>query len=806
MTTTSTSTPPNTDDEEGRLKAPPPRDRLSTGSTEASPLSPYGPKIMFSRRSSAAKILNFFRFSIDQSDYDPVVQGQDGDDDDDDDNLPTRRIAHKSSKPFWIGSLLFVVLIVASFLVVNQKASGDNHATSLPKAEADTCMDPIMSLKEASSLEGLANGAVAADHIVCSQVGNSILQQDGNAVDAAVATVLCLGVANPASSGLGGGAFILVHSDRANLESKDTGSFPEFHDARDADAPIGQTKITEVIDCRETAPGDAHQGMYEGKEKDASTIGGLAVAVPGELRGLELAHARHGRLTWATVVEPAIKLAREGVLVSPHLAHDIQNLAIVKILTSGPLPKLRRYLTKDDNWDHYLKEGELLKNPKLAETLEAVAKQGASVLYNGELAQTLVEEVQAAGGILSTADMADYHPTIRSPLSADVNGLTLVGVPPPSSGGATVIGAARFLAGYQTPLANAADTLSIHRMVEAMRHAFAIRMSLSDPAFHTDVTLAAVHDLMTGPYMKNLRENSKDNSTLPLSMYGGEKWAQLQDHDGKVKAKDHQEGDRRSRRLGVGSESRRLTRPFGYLEDSGTSHLSVVDKDGNAVAITTSVNNIFGSFVFSETTGVLMGNTMDDFGVPGRSNYYGLKPSEANFVAPGKKVRISTLAYLNSFILDQGSHGCSAVTKPLSSMSPTMVFRREDAADEDDWGKLMLVVGGSGGPKIITSVLQVLINYCLLGMPLFESVARPRVHEQLVYHESATTTTEKALLDQGPLIAVSERTKNALLSRGHASLLDVDYAGTVQAIAVDLETNTLSAVSDIRKGGTPAGY
>ena len=135
-----------------------------------------------------------------------------------------------------------------------------------------------------------------------------------------------------------------------------------------------------------------------------------------------------------------------------------------------------------------------------------------------------------------------------------------------------------------------------------------------------------------------------------------------------------------------------------------------------------------------------------------------------------------------------------------------MVFRREEAADEDDWGRLMLVVGGSGGPKIITAVLQVLINYCMLGMSLFESVARPRVHEQLVYHESATTTTEKALLEQGPSITVPERTKNALLSRGHASLLDVDYAGTVQAIAVDLETNTLSAVSDIRKGGTPAGY
>ena len=136
-----------------------------------------------------------------------------------------------------------------------------------------------------------------------------------------------------------------------------------------------------------------------------------------------------------------------------------------------------------------------------------------------------------------------------------------------------------------------------------------------------------------------------------------------------------------------------------------------------------------------------------------------------------------------------------------------MVFRRDDNdADVNMWGKLMLVVGGSGGPKIITAVLQVLLNYCFLGMPLYDSVARPRVHDQLIYHDSSTTATEKDLLDQGPLIEVSERTKNALLSRGHDTLLEIDYAGTVQAVAVDLETNTLSAVSDIRKGGTPAGY
>jgi gamma-glutamyltranspeptidase len=139
-------------------------------------------------------------------------------------------------------------------------------------------------------------------------------------------------------------------------------------------------------------------------------------------------------------------------------------------------------------------------------------------------------------------------------------------------------------------------------------------------------------------------------------------------------------------------------------------------------------------------------------------------------------------------------------------MSPTMVFRKVEGASGDDIGKLALVVGGSGGPKIITSVLQVFINFCMLGMPLFDSVARPRVHEQLVYHDAAVTTTEKAFLDQGSLIEVPQRTKDALLKRGHESLLEIDYTGCVQAVAVDLDTNTLSAVSDIRKGGRPAGY
>ena len=168
-----------------------------------------------------------------------------------------------------------------------------------------------------------------------------------------------------------------------------------------------------------------------------------------------------------------------------------------------------------------------------------------------------------------------------------------------------------------------------------------------------------------------------------------------------------------------------------------------------------------------------------DFGTPGRPNYFGLMPSEANFIKPGKK--------------------------PLSSMSPILVFRKDDTAKASPMGKIFMALGASGGPKIISAVLQVFLNYALAGMGLFESVAGPRLHDQLLYHESLTTLFEKSQLDQGSSIEVSERTRDALKRRGHA-IHSVDYTGCVQSVVVDLETNTLSAVSDIRKGGTPSGY
>ena len=633
--------------------------------------------------------------------------------------------------------------------------------------------DPFAPLAKDFVLMNLSNGAVATDHPLCSQMGLSILKDGGNAIDASVTVALCLGVSNPASSGLGGGAFMLIHADPPR-EDKDT--LPEFIDARNPrEGPATQYasgKISEVIDCRETAPAAAAQEMFEDQPDWASAIGPLSIAVPGELRGLELAHARHGILSWEHVVQPVVELAQQGVPINPNLAHEIDIMATIYKQEKIPEidPHLRSILTKSNDWNDPLKEGDLLFNHPLTKTLLLVQKMGADALYSGSAAEDLANDIQRVGGILTKRDLESYRAVLRSPVvGRNIAGTAMVGVPPPSSGGATVIGAARFLAGFHDPLATFADTLSVHRKVEACKHAFAIRMSLSDPAFNTDTVKDAVKDLVETDYIDALRLSHMDNTTLPLSAYGGAKWSQLKDSDGAKNASDAQEGDRRKRRL--------RGRPFGYLNDNGTSHFSIVDKDGNAVSMTTSVNAYFGSNIYSPSTGVLLGDTMDDFANPGRANFFGLRPSEANYIAPGKR--------------------------PLSSMAPTMVFR--ESTDGNALGDLMLCTGASGGPKIISAVAGIFVNHIMLGMPLFEAVLSPRVHDQLIYHGSASTTIENDPLEGGPRIIVSNRTRRALERRGHR-LIDVDYEGTVQAVSIDLETKLMTAVCDVRKGGSPAGY
>lgn len=355
----------------------------------------------------------------------------------------------------------------------------------------------------------------------------------------------------------------------------------------------------------------------------------------------------------------------------------------------------------------------------------------------------------------------------------------MVGAPPPSSGGAVVIGAARFLSGYEEPFSTFDDTLSVHRMVEALKHSYSIRMSLSDPEFYANQTAAAVADLMTGDFMEQMREITLDDDVLPMSAYGGTKWGLLTDKDiaaGKAEVTEEGHDNRRNLR----AQDRRKLRGWQYLNDHGTTQISIVDKDGNAVTMTATINTYFGSGIVSPSTGIIFNSQMDDFSSPGAPNHYGVAPSESNYIMPGKK--------------------------PLSSISPTLVFKPDkDSVDEHHLGRLALVFGASGGPKIPTATLQVFFNHLILGEPLWESIIAPRVHDQLLFKGHSTTLYDNAVLLQGPKIELSNRTKEALKVRNH-NIAPVPNTGTSQAVSIDLETGLMTAVSDPRKGGRAFGY
>jgi gamma-glutamyltranspeptidase len=456
-------------------------------------------------------------------------------------------------------------------------------------------------LIEQSSIDNIYSGAVATDHPICSQIGLKILQNyQGNAVDSAIATALCLGVANPSSSGLGGGHFMMVHMNN----------------------------VTEFIDSRETAPLASSTHMYDDDSAEASLIGGRAIAVWGELRGLQLAHERYGTVPWDILVQPSISLAEDGVVVNRYLAHSIEFAS--EFLLEQPSSRnlkdllLTKTSTKNGGRASFLKEGDVLKQPVLANTLKLVAQHGSKVLYEGPLAEAMIKELREEyGSIITNNDLLQYKPRIREPLVVSHNimggDFTFVGAPPPSSGGGAVLGVLRMLSGfYQTMnLVVQRNTLSQHLLVEAMKHAFAIRMSLSDPDFSTDFTgrndsesnkaMEAIYDLISSGYMDFLRKNyTLFHQVLPLHFYGGPKWSLLSSHDESsnltyVSSNSHENPNRHRRRM----------RLFNYLEDHGTTHFSIVDKDRNAVSFSSTINTEFGSGILLKTSGIVLNNEMD---------------------------------------------------------------------------------------------------------------------------------------------------------------------------------------------------
>ncbi len=469
-----------------------------------------------------------------------------------------------------------------------------------------------------------------------------------------------------------------------------------------------------ALDYRETAPAAATRDMFVRNGHavpELSRHGGLAVAVPGEVAGLAAALRRYGTLPWSAVLAPAIRYARDGFTVEKHLAEEIAS-------TSAGLrtdPSLAHTFLHADGSP--LQAGETVREPQLAATLQRIADEGPEVFYRGAIAERIGDSVHAAGGVLTEHDIAEYRPRWRLPLWGQHAGATVITMPPPSSGGGVLLEVLGVLEHDDLPGLGQNSPGYIHLVTEAMQHAFADRARLyGDP----DFVRVPLPRLLSPANTAALRRRIGTH-TLPSDGYGSG-----------------------------------ITRQATARTDAGTSHLSVMDAEGNAVACTTTINTAFGSMVVAGGTGIILNNEMDDFSAqPGAPNAYRLIGTEANAVAPRKR--------------------------PLSSMTPTIVLRG---------GEPVLALGGSGGPLIISATVEVLLNDVDFHMPAPEAVAAPRFHDQW---------TPPVLLVEPDLAPAT-----SVLARYGYVVKEMDHMGAVQAVT--RSAGVFTGASDPRKGGEAAGW
>ena len=473
------------------------------------------------------------------------------------------------------------------------------------------------------------HGMVVAQEKISAQVGADILRRGGNAVDAAVATGFAMAVTYPRAGNIGGGGFMVIHSAERNEDV--------------------------TIDYRETAPAATTPQIFLGSDgkPDAakSRDSALGVGVPGTVAGLTLALEKYGsgQFTLAQLLEPAISLARDGFIVGDDLADTLP----------GWHRRLARWPSSAKLFSHPdgtpLGEGDRLTQSDLAETLSAVAAQGARGFYEGAVADRLAKAVSDAGGIMTPADLKAYQAVIRAPVRGTYRGYDIVSMPLPSSGGVVLVETLNILEGFQLADLKQGSPASLHLLIEAMKRAYADRARyLGDP----DFVNAPIETLTAKDYAARLRAGISTARATP--------------------SKDL------------------VSAPAAPREGTNTTHFSVVDSRGNAVSNTYTLNFSYGVGLVAEGTGVLLNNELDDFtAAVGASNAYGLVGFEPNLPGPGKR--------------------------PLSSMSPTIVLKD---------GKPVLVTGSPGGSRIISTVLQVIVNVLDYRMDVAAAVAAPRLHHQ----------------------------------------------------------------------------
>ncbi|WP_454937309.1 gamma-glutamyltransferase [Capnocytophaga leadbetteri] len=456
-----------------------------------------------------------------------------------------------------------------------------------------------------------------------SQIGLAILKKGGNAFDAMIATELALAVAYPNAGNIGGGGFMVYR-----LGSGERGA----------------------LDYREKAPAKAHRDMYLDKNgkviADKSTLGALAVGVPGTIAGIFEVYQKFGSLPIGELIQPAIDLARKGVLITELQANFYMNKNVELIKQAN------NYVTPFENgW----KAGERFKYEELAQTLERIRDNGSYEFYNGETAKRIVSYVQELGGILSLDDLRNYRAQWRKPITFTYKDYTISSMPLPSSGGICLAQILKSVEPYNIGQYPHNGEQYIQLLVEAERRAYADRAYYMGDA---DFVKVPTQQLLSPDYLKERMSSfSWDKASKSTEIAHG--------------------------------------KIVGYESDE-TTHYSIVDRFGNAVAVTTTLNTNYGSKVYVKGGGFFLNNQMDDFSIkPGEPNTYGLVGSEKNAIAPNKRM--------------------------LSSMSPTII--------EKD-GKLFMVIGTPGGSTIITSVLQCFLNVAEYGMTMQQSVSKPRFHHQ----------------------------------------------------------------------------
>lgn len=552
-----------------------------------------------------------------------------------------------------------------------------------------------------------AYGMVATDEPLGSQAGVEILKRGGNAVDAAVATAFALAVVEPAAGNIGGGGFMLVRLANGK---------------------------TNFFDYREMAPGKATRDMYiklDGTlDKEASVVGYRSVAVPGTVAGLALALKTYGTMKLADVMQPAIRYAEQGIPVTGKLVREFQE----------ERPDLQRFSMSSHiflNDGKMYREGDTLRQPELAATLKRIAKKGPDEFYKGETAQMLARDMAAFGGLITLDDLARYQPKIREVLQANytINGQhwQVLSSPPPSSGGVAVIEALNML--QDVPLKGWDDPQSVHMVTEVMRRMFADRAAyLADPDF-SSVPVAG----LTSP------------------CYAQELAATI-DPVRASSSKEVRAGNPHVCNSGVSASTPPNT-VISLGEGPHTTHFSVVDAAGNAVASTYTLNDGYGSHVTS-SAGFLLNDEMDDFTTqPGVPNaLFGLIQSEGNTIAPGKR--------------------------PLSSMTPTIVLRD---------GQLSFVTGSPGGPTIISVTLLSILNWMRLGMDAQSAINAPRFHHQWLPDD---LYLEKLF---------SPEMEEQMKSRGY-EVKRRGHIGLVNAIGIDPKTGERCGAADPRDNGSAIGY